>query len=119
MAHVTVQVAVSSVSGNESAYAGKVFKGWETYSITVKGESITKKRLWTFWLENPQPNIAKGDIVEFSGELGSKASQLDRDGNAYLVVEHSVNAARAQVIRKIDPATSIQDAPAFTGESPF
>lgn len=119
MAHVTVQVAVSSASGNESSYAGKVFKGWETYSITVKGESITKKRLWTFWLENAATNISKGDVVEFSGELGSKASQLDKDGKTYTVVEHSINNARAQVIRKVDPATSIQDAPVFTGESPF
>ena len=50
MAITQVQVTISSTS-KEGNYAGRVFKGWETYSINVKGEQITKKRLWTFWLE--------------------------------------------------------------------
>jgi hypothetical protein len=89
MARVQVQITVSSVAENGD-YKGRVIKGWETFQITVKGESITKKRQWTMWLDAAS-SIVKDDIVSFVGDLGTKAGSFEKDGNTYQVVEHSLN----------------------------
>lgn len=117
MAITLVQVTISSVS-KEGNYAGKVFKGWETYSINVKGEQITKKRLWTFWLETVA-DLNKGDVVEFQGELGTKGAQLDKDGKTYLVVEHTLNAPSVKVIHKALPGIDTLPPLPTNEQSPF
>jgi hypothetical protein len=103
MAITLVQVTISSIT-KEGTYAGKVFKGWETYSIKVKGEQITKKRLWTFWLEQAA-DLNKGDVVEFQGELGTKAdgSTFEYSGVTYYKVEHTLNNPTVKVIHKTLP----------------
>ena len=115
MAIVSVQVHVSSVAVNGD-YKGKVVQGWETFSINIKGESITKKRLWTFWLNQPT-DLVKGDVVEFHGELGTKAAEYVKDGKTYNTVEHSLNDVRFNVIQKLDPGKVVVETP--SGESPF
>ena len=117
MAITQVQVTISSTS-KEGTYAGRVFKGWETYSINVKGEQITKKRLWTFWLETAA-DLNKGDVVEFQGELGTKGAQLDKDGKTYLVVEHTLNAPTVRVIYKTLPGIDALPPVESTEQSPF
>jgi hypothetical protein len=117
MAITLVQVTISSTS-KEGTYAGRVFKGWETYSINVKGEQITKKRLWTFWLESAA-DLNKGDVVEFQGELGTKGAQLDKDGKTYLVVEHTLNNPRVKVIHKTLPGIDTLPPLPADEQSPF
>ena len=117
MAITLVQVTISSTS-KEGTYAGRVFKGWETYTINVKGEQITKKRLWTFWLESAS-DLNKGDVVEFQGELGTKGAQLDKDGKTYLVVEHTINNPSVKVIHKSLPGIETVTAVESTEQSPF
>ena len=89
MAKVQVQIVVSSVAENGD-YKGRVFKGWESFTITVKGEPVNKKRQWTMWLDLPAA-INKDDIVTFTGDLGTKAGSFEKDGQTYQVVEHSLN----------------------------
>ena len=101
MATVNVQIVVAS-KAEQGEWSGRVIKGWETYQIIAKGEAITKKRLWTMWLEYPA-GIAKGDVVEFIGELGTKAAKLEKDGNTYDVVEHSLNKPSFRVIKAFAP----------------
>lgn len=118
MAITTIQITISSNSSN-GEYAGRVFKGWETYSINMKGEQITKKRLWTVWVDFAL-NFTKGDLVEFHGELGTKAAQLDKDGKTYFVVEHTLNHARATLLQKASlPAVTEANAPVASEQSPF
>ena len=117
MAITLVQVTISSTS-KEGTYANRVFKGWETYSINVKGEQITKKRLWTFWLENAA-DLNKGDVVEFQGELGTKGAQLDKDGKTYLVVEHTLNNPTVKVIHKTLPGIETLPPLPADEQSPF
>ncbi len=101
MAHVTAQIAVS-ITTNEGTWAGRKVSGWETFQIVVKGEPVTKHRSWTLWFESPV-TIAKGDVIEFSGELGTKAGTYEKDGNTYKTVEHSVNNPRWTTIHKAEP----------------
>jgi hypothetical protein len=89
MAKVQVQIVVSSVAEN-GEYKGRVIKGWESFTITVKGEPVNKKRQWTMWLDLPAA-ITKDDIVTFTGDLGTKAGSFEKDGQTYQVVEHSLN----------------------------
>jgi hypothetical protein len=116
MAKVQVQIVVSSVAENGD-YKGRVIKGWETYQITVKGESITKKRQWTMWLELPSP-IVKDDVVTFVGELGSKAGSFEKDGNTYQVVEHSLNAPTYVIDTKAVPLNNTSAANAWNTPAP-
>ena len=89
MAKVQVQIAVAKVAENGD-YKGRVVTGWESFSINVKGEQVNKKRQWTMWLDMPSA-IIKDDVVTFVGELGTKASEFEKDGTTYKVVEHSLN----------------------------
>jgi hypothetical protein len=116
MAKVQVQIVVSSVAEN-GEYKGRVIKGWETFQITVKGESITKKRQWTMWLELPSA-ITKDDVVTFVGELGTKAGSFEKDGNTYQVVEHSLNAPTYTVDVKAVPLTNTAAANAWNNSAP-
>jgi len=103
MAKVSVQIHVSSVAQNGD-YRGRVINGWETYSITLKGEQVTKKRQWTIWLDSAS-DLAKDDVVEFTGELGTKNGKFTKDGQDIAVVEHFINSARYEVIHRATPAT--------------
>lgn len=103
MAHVTAQISVS-ITTNEGTWAGRKVSGWETFQIVVKGEPVTKHRNWTLWFTSPV-QIAKGDVIEFSGELGTKASEYVKDGQTYKTVEHSVNDPFWKVIHKAEPKT--------------
>jgi len=102
MANVTVQIAVSSVSANGD-FRGRVIKGWETFSITVKGEPVTKKRVWTMWLDYPS-DITKGDVIEFTGQLGTKIADYEaKDGSTGKTVEHSLNQCQWRAISRAIP----------------
>lgn len=116
MAKVSVQLHVSSVAQNGD-YRGKVVNGWETYSITLKGESLTKKRAWTIWLDTPS-DLAKDDVVEFVGELGTKNGKFEKDGQEIAVVEHFINQARYTVIAKSEPVAA-KPVTEFTASAPF
>jgi hypothetical protein len=116
MAKVRVQIAVSSVAQNGD-YRGRVVNGWETFSIKVKGEQVTKKRQWTMWLELPS-DIAKNDVVEFTGDLGTKAGTFDKDGQTFNVVEHSLNEPTFTIISRgipvaPKPVTELTENPPF------
>jgi hypothetical protein len=123
MARVQVQIVVSKVAENGD-YKGRVISGWETFQITVKGESITKKRQWTMWLDAPS-DLAKDDVVTFTGDLGSKAGSFEKDGNTYQVVEHSLNNVQFKVDSKAAATPKANDGwntPAsngFTENPPF
>lgn len=103
MAVTTVQIIVSKVA-EQGEYKNRVITGWETFQIIVKGEPVTKKRLWTMWLEYPA-DIIKADVVEFTGELGTKAGTYEKDGNTYNTVEHSLNKPRWTKIHAAVPGT--------------
>jgi hypothetical protein len=116
MAKVSVQLHVSTVAQNGD-YRGRVINGWETFSIKIKGESVTKKRQWTIWLDTPS-DLAKDDVVEFTGELGTKNGKFTKDGQDIAVVEHFINDARYQVITKAAPSEP-KPVTEFTAEPPF
>jgi len=116
MAKVKVQIAVSSVAQNGD-YRGRVINGWETFSIKIKGEPVTKKRQWTMWLELPS-DIAKDDVVEFTGELGTKSGTFEKDGTTYQVVEHFINDASYTVISRGIPVAP-KPITELTSEPPF
>ena len=116
MAKVSVQIHVSSVAQNGD-YRGRVINGWETYSIKLKGEQVTKKRQWTIWLDSAS-DLAKDDVVEFTGELGTKNGKFEKDGQEIAVVEHFINEARYQVITRATlqapkPTTELTSEPPF------
>jgi len=122
MAKVQVQIVVSSVAENGD-YKGRVFKGWESFTITVKGEPVNKKRQWTMWLDLPAA-INKDDIVTFTGDLGTKAGSFEKDGQTYQVVEHSLNNVTYVVNSSAVPippkANDGWNTPATdSGQSPF
>jgi hypothetical protein len=102
MAKVTLQVAISTVASNGD-FSGRVVKGWETFTVNIKGTPTTKKRLWTFWLDTPS-NISKGDVVEFQGDLGTKVGDYtSKDGVPGKTVEHSLNNCLYNIISKGEP----------------
>ena len=112
MAQVKVQIAISKVAAN-AGYVGKVVGGWETFQITVKGEPVTKKRSWTMWLDKDY-GINKGDVVEFIGELGTKAdgTTFEYNGVTYYKVEHSLNVTSLTTISKAQlPAVETAQTP--------
>jgi hypothetical protein len=123
MAKVQVQIVVSSVAEN-GEYKGRVIKGWESFTITVKGEPVNKKRQWTMWLDLPAA-ITKDDIVTFTGDLGTKAGSFEKDGQTYQVVEHSLNNVSYVINSSAVPLTNTQandgwNTPATdSGQSPF
>lgn len=116
MAKVSVQLHVSTVAQNGD-YRGRVINGWETYSITIKGESVTKKRQWTIWLD-VKSDLAKDDVVEFNGELGTKNGKFTKDGQEIPVVEHFINEARYTVISKAEPVAA-QPVTELNASAPF
>jgi hypothetical protein len=116
MAKVSVQIHVSTVAQNGD-YRGRVINGWETYSINLKGEQVTKKRQWTIWLDTAS-DLAKDDVVEFTGELGTKNGKFTKDGQDIAVVEHFINSARYEVIHRAEP-TAPKPVTEFTSEPPF
>jgi hypothetical protein len=59
------------------------------------------------WLESAS-EIAKDDVVTFTGELGTKAGSFEKDGNTYQVVEHSLNRPTYTVDVKAAPLTNTQ-----------
>lgn len=111
MAQVKVQIAISKVAAN-AGYVGKVVGGWETFQITVKGEPVTKKRLWTMWLDKDY-GINKGDVVEFIGELSTKIAPYQaKDGSQANGIEHSLNVTSLTTISKAQlPAVETAPAP--------
>ena len=104
MAKVNVQIVVSKVAENGD-YRGRVVSGWESFSITVKGEQVNKKRQWTMWLDAPS-SIVKDDVVTFQGDLGTKAGSFEKDGQTYQVVEHSLNNVTYTVNTHAVPLTN-------------
>lgn len=122
MAKVQVQIAVSSVAEN-GEYKGRVIKGWESFTINVKGVPTDKKRQWTMWLDAPS-SIVKDDVVTFTGDLGTKAGTFEKDGTTYQVVDHSLNNVTYTVNTHAVPlnnsaADSWNTPPAQTGNAPF
>lgn len=92
MAKVQVQIVVAKVTENGD-YKGRVVDGWESFTITFKGEQFNKNRHWTMWLDLPS-SLVKDDVVTFTGDLGTKAGGLfEKDGQTYQLVEHSLNQA--------------------------
>jgi hypothetical protein len=106
MAKVQVQIVVSKVAENGD-YRGRVISGWESFTITVKGEQVNKKRQWTMWLDAPS-SIVKDDVVSFVGDLGTKAGSFEKDGTTYQVVEHSLNNVTYKVDTHAVPLTNAQ-----------
>lgn len=116
MAKVQVQIVVSKVAENGD-YKGRVVSGWESFTITVKGEQVNKKRQWTMWLDLPS-SIVKDDVVTFTGDLGTKAGSFEKDGQTYQVVEHSLNQVSFTVNQHAvplpaTPATELTENPPF------
>lgn len=110
MAQVKVQISISKVAAN-AGYVGKVVGGWETFQITVKGEPVTKKRLWTMWLDKDY-GINKGDVVEFIGELSTKIAPYQaKDGSQANGIEHSLNVTSLTTISKAQ-SPAVETAPA-------
>ncbi len=101
MAKVKVQIVVSKVA-EKGDYKGRVVSGWESFSIEFKGEQITKKRQWTMWLDLPS-DLVKDDVVEFTGDLGTKAAEFEKDGQIFKTVEHSINSPSFTVITRAVP----------------
>jgi len=117
MAKVVVQISVSSVSANGD-FRGRVIKGWETFQITVKGEPVTKKRVWTMWLDYPS-DITKGDVIEFEGQLGTKVADYEtKDGTTGKTVEHSLNQCQWRAISRAVPLPA-NPAVEVSTDSPF
>jgi len=116
MAKVQVQLHISTVAQNGD-YRGRVINGWETYSINLKGEQVTKKRQWTIWLTSPS-ELAKEDVVEFVGELGTKVGSFEKDGQTIALVEHFINDARFTIIHKAEPVAP-KPITELTSEPPF
>lgn len=120
MAQVTGQVTISAVT-TQGEYSGRAFKGWETYSYTYKGEQVTKKRAWTFWFDAAQ-DLNKGDVIEFSGELTTKAGDSDlttKTGYTFRPVEHVVNNPLVKVIHKSLPGIETLPPLPANEQSPF
>jgi hypothetical protein len=123
MAKVQVQIVVSKVAENGD-YKGRVISGWESFNIQVKGEQISKKRQWTMWLDAPS-EIAKDDVVTFTGDLGTKAGSFEKDGQTYQVVEHSLNNVSFTINSKGAPVAAKNDdgwntpPSTFTANAPF
>lgn len=111
MAKVQVQIVVSSVAENGD-YKGRVIKGWESFTINIKGVPTDKKRQWTMWLDAPS-SIVKDDVVSFVGELGTKAGSFEKDGTSYNVVEHSLNKVTYKVDVHAVPLTNTSAADAW------
>ncbi len=111
MAKVQVQIVVSKVAENGD-YRGRVVSGWESFTITVKGEQVNKKRQWTMWLDAPS-SIVKDDVVSFVGDLGTKAGSFEKDGQTYQVVEHSLNNVTYKVDTHAVPMNNISAADAW------
>lgn len=101
MATTTVQIIISKTA-EQGDYKGRVFSGWETFQIRVKGEPVTKKRLWTMWMDVAQP-FGKGDVIEFTGELGTKNGSYEKDGEKFPTVEHSLNVTQWRPIHYATP----------------
>lgn len=122
MAKVQVQIAVSSVAENGD-YKGRVVKGWESFTINIKGVPTDKKRQWTMWLDAAS-SIVKDDVVTFTGDLGTKAGSFEKDGQTYQVVEHSLNNVTFTVNTHAVPlsntsAADVWNNSAPTGNAPF
>ena len=116
MAKVSVQIVVSKVAENGD-YKGRVISGWETFTINVKGEQVTKRRQWTMWLDLPAA-INKDDIVTFTGDLGTKAGSFEKDGQTFAVVEHSLNNVSYTVNQSAVPLPP-KPVTEFTENPPF
>lgn len=80
MAKVTVAGIVNGVAKE------RIISLWETFD--VNGREVYRK--WTIWADIPW-NVAKGDWLEVSGDLGSKMGTYEKNGETKTVVEHSVN----------------------------
>lgn len=107
MAKVQVQIVVSNVAQNGD-YRNRVITGWESFTIQVKGVPTDKKRQWTMWLDAPA-EIGKGDVVTFTGDLGTKAGTFEKDGTTYNTVEHSLNQVSFTINSKATPAPAVND----------
>ena len=119
MAEIKVQFVVTSVSQNGN-YRGKVIYGWETYQGVDRTQTaFTGKRQWTIWLEFPS-ELAKGDLAEFIGELGTKKGTYKKEENGpeLEVIEHYVNNARYTLLKKAEPEVA-KAVTEFTSEPPF
>ena len=123
MAKVQVQIVVSKVAENGD-FKGRVVSGWESYNVQFKGEQVSKKRQWTMWLDAPS-EIAKDDVVTFTGDLGSKATSFEKDGQTYPLVEHSLNNVSFTINSKAAPVAAKTDdgwntpPSTFTVNAPF
>lgn len=80
MAKVTVAGIVNGVAKE------RIISLWETFD--VNGREVYRK--WTIWADIPW-NVAKGDWLEVSGDLGSKMGTYEKNGETKTVVEHSIN----------------------------
>jgi hypothetical protein len=101
---------------DERAVNPTAFKLWETSHVEKRdGTVITIKKLWTIWsdqvLEVTIDPAALGKTwVEVEGELTTKISEYEKDGEKKLAVEHSINKAR---LIQVKPSATVAEAAGF------
>lgn len=65
---------------------------WETFTYTYKDETKEGKRKWSLWFDTDAHGLSKGDWIEVSGELGTKAVEWTAtDGTLKHLVDHIIN----------------------------
>jgi hypothetical protein len=66
-----------------------IVTAWEKYTHFT-GE--VKSRRWSIWFEVIL-DLCEGDLIDVSGDLGTKVGKWEKDGQTHNVVEHSLTDA--------------------------
>jgi hypothetical protein len=117
MASVTIH---GDVKLNESRRGVTI---WEHFTQTYKdGVTYERKRKWVVWFENPV-SFNDGDWIELKGELTTKVSSYEKDGETKFAVDHSINNPLIIKIqtKQEEPAAKVRDLDdeAKYGNAPF
>lgn len=62
---------------------------WEKY---LNGRHEPKNRKWTLWHSGAILDLGEGDILDVTGDLGTKTETWTKDGTENLVVGHSIHS---------------------------
>lgn len=99
---------------DERAVNPTAFKLWETINAEKRdGTIVVIKKLWTIWSDQTlevtiDPAALGKTWVEVEGELTTKISSYEKDGETKQAVEHSINKAR--LIRVVQDPSVAQSA---------
>lgn len=113
----TVRVSGDAVplkKTDERAINPTAFKLWETINAEKRdGTIVVIKKLWTIWATSQlEVSIDPGALgktwVEVEGDLTTKISEYEKDGQIKQAVEHSINNAR--LIKVVQEPTIAQTA---------